>query len=156
MKTFFFALHLILCEKSDWFRLEQFSIQIFVLLTFSEVPAPPPPFKILRIRYSDLIVWLNVLFSQKILNIIIFKYCIATMLLLSRSIAKYCKFKFLKWNEVPYLHDQVLGKKLSSVVMRHKTPCFCWKILAVFFQRNSNFCDFYRRLYNYRRKYRRR
>ena len=47
MKNFFFALHLILGKKSDWFWVEQFLIQIFVLLKFFEVPGPPL-FKILR------------------------------------------------------------------------------------------------------------
>ena len=37
----FFALHLILGEKSDWFRAEQFLIQTFALLIFSEVSGPP-------------------------------------------------------------------------------------------------------------------
>ena len=42
----FFALHLISGEKSDQIWVEQFLVQIFVLLKFSEVPAPL--FKILR------------------------------------------------------------------------------------------------------------
>ena len=39
---FFFALHLILGEKRNWFWVEQFLIQIFILLEFSEFPGRPP------------------------------------------------------------------------------------------------------------------
>ena len=49
-RPFFFALHLILGEKSDWFRAEQFLIQTFALLIFSEVSGPPPLLKI-QLRY---------------------------------------------------------------------------------------------------------
>ena len=46
---------------------------------------------------TNLIVWLNIFASQKFLNIIIvFKYCITTMILLFKSIAKYGKFIVLK------------------------------------------------------------
>ena len=50
----------------------------------------------------NLIVWLNVFFSQKFVNVtIVFKYCRATIILLFKSIAKYGKFLFLKW--IPHL-----------------------------------------------------
>ena len=46
---------------------------------------------------TNLIVWLNDFFSQKFLNIIVvFEYCFATVISLSKSIAKFCKFIFLK------------------------------------------------------------
>ena len=45
---------------------------------------------------TNLIVWFNVFASQKILNIIIvLKYCIATKILLFKSISRYGKFIFL-------------------------------------------------------------
>ena len=44
---------------------------------------------------TNLIVWLNVFVEQKFLSIIIvFKFCISTMILLSKSIAKYGKLYF--------------------------------------------------------------
>ena len=57
MKTFFFffffARHLIFRQKSDWFWVEQILIRIFVLLKFSEVSAPPPPFSKSYVRYCS-------------------------------------------------------------------------------------------------------
>ena len=53
---------------------------------------------------TNVIVWLNIFVSQKFLNItIVFEYCIATMILSSKSIVKYGKFIFLKGKEEPYL-----------------------------------------------------
>ena len=83
---------------------------------------------------TNLIVWLNIFFSQKFLNIIIvFQYCrIATMISLSKSIAKYGKFIFLKWNEVPYLQAQVLEKTWVPGA-KAKFPRLLWTILVFFF-----------------------
>ena len=43
--------HLILSDKLNYFLVEQFLFQFFVFLKFSEVPAPPPPFSKLCVRY---------------------------------------------------------------------------------------------------------
>ena len=57
-----------------------------------------------RFSNTNLVVWLNVFFSQKILNVMtVAKYCIATIKLSSKSIAKYGKFILLKRNKLPYL-----------------------------------------------------
>ena len=56
VKTFFFSLHLSLGEKSDCFWMEQFLIQIFVLLKFSELPAPLP-FSKSCVRYCVYHTW---------------------------------------------------------------------------------------------------
>ena len=45
MKTFFFGLHLILDRKIGLILGETIFILIYVLLKFSEIPAPPPPFQ---------------------------------------------------------------------------------------------------------------
>ena len=58
----------------------------------------------------NLIVWLNVFTSQKFLNIVIvFKHCIATMMLLFKSIAKYGNLSFQ--DEKASLLAQVLRKQ---------------------------------------------
>ena len=90
---------------------------------------------------TNLMGELNVFFLLKFLSIIrVFKYCIATMILLSKSIAKYCKFIFLKWNKVPYLQAQILAK---NWVFGKRTKCQClrWTIL-VFFGKIAFFVTF--------------
>ena len=92
------------------------------------------------------VVWSPVFVLQTFFYfIIVFRYCIATVILLFKSITKYCKFIFLKLNEVPYLQAQVFGKKKSSggegkVPM---TPLnnFSNFFFFFFFKKNSNFCE---------------
>ena len=81
---------------------------------------------------TNLIVWLNVSFLRKFLNsVFLFKYCRAILMFLSKSIAKYCKFMFLKRNEVLYLQAQVLRKNWF-LRARAKSRCLRKTILGFF------------------------
>ena len=78
------------------------------------------------------------------------------MILLSESIAKYCKFLFLNLTEVPHpvFASSGLWKKNGILEGEVKVTYVCVELFWwYFFQKNSNFCDFQRNLDNFQKRF---